>query len=210
MSARASRSSTRPERDAKDVTPSVVDLGQPWQSRPWEWPTCSAKSRLPRACASDPLNCSSATRRGRHCVRAIRRSASGGGNRLRLRRPALPQEDRQDDQRADRQELALPVLERLEPELRRPEVARRARPPGAPCSICSLLYSAAHRSPRAARTTRGRGRTARSSASSRRARGPARRVGRAMGRCSRLVGSTRISVLRVLVIGIAATRPSRG
>jgi hypothetical protein len=42
----------------------------------------------------------------------------GGGDRLGLRRAALPQEDPEHDQGADRQELALPVLHGLEPELR--------------------------------------------------------------------------------------------
>ena len=38
---------------------------------------------------------------------------------LRLRRPAFPQEDTKDDYRGNCQELALPVLKRLEPELAR-------------------------------------------------------------------------------------------
>src|SRR5262245_10704493 len=41
----------------------------------------------------------------------------GGVNRLGLGRAALAQEDRQDDQCADRQKLALPVLKAFEPEL---------------------------------------------------------------------------------------------
>ena len=44
---------------------------------------------------------------------------------LRLRRPALAQEHRQHDDRAHGEELALPVLERLEPELGRPHEVPR-------------------------------------------------------------------------------------
>src|SRR5687768_16231457 len=43
-------------------------------------------------------------------------------DRLRLRRVALTKVDRQPDHRGDRQELTLPVLERLEPESRRQQV----------------------------------------------------------------------------------------
>ena len=50
----------------------------------------------------------------------------GGVHRLRLRRPVLPQEDRQHDDGEHRQELALPVLERLVPEAARRDVAARA------------------------------------------------------------------------------------
>ena len=42
----------------------------------------------------------------------------GGVDRLRFRRAALAQEDGEGDHRRQRQELALPVLQRLEPELR--------------------------------------------------------------------------------------------
>ena len=50
-----------------------------------------------------------------------------GGDGLGLGRAALAQEDGQHDHRRDRQELALPVLERLEPEARRAEVPIRRR-----------------------------------------------------------------------------------
>ena len=39
------------------------------------------------------------------------------GHWFRLWRPTLSQEDREDDDSQDRQELALPVLERFEPEV---------------------------------------------------------------------------------------------
>ena len=42
----------------------------------------------------------------------------GSRNRLGLRRSLLAQEDAQDDQDAHREELRLPVLERLLPEIR--------------------------------------------------------------------------------------------
>src|SRR5687768_16993895 len=42
---------------------------------------------------------------------------------LRLWRPALTQEDRQHEERPNGEKLALPVLERLEPEARRADVA---------------------------------------------------------------------------------------
>src|SRR4029079_1114293 len=45
--------------------------------------------------------------------------------RLRFGRTAVPQEYRQADDRGDCDELALPVLHRLEPELRRRQVAPR-------------------------------------------------------------------------------------
>ena len=61
-----------------------------------------------------------------------RPSSAGGRDRrinwLGFRRPLLTKEDAQDDQGSDRHELALPVLEGLEPELRRREVGRSPRP----------------------------------------------------------------------------------
>src|SRR5918995_2013998 len=47
------------------------------------------------------------------------------GNGLRFRRPALAQENGQHHDRKDRQELALPVLERLEPEFTGTEELQR-------------------------------------------------------------------------------------
>ena len=49
----------------------------------------------------------------------------GGVDRLRLRGAALPEVDAQDHEGADGQELGLPVLERLEPEVGGPHERRR-------------------------------------------------------------------------------------
>jgi len=51
-------------------------------------------------------------------------------DRLGLGRSALAQEDRQEYQDADGQELALPVLQRFEPELGLPDVAEGGGPGG--------------------------------------------------------------------------------
>src|SRR4029453_15254707 len=50
--------------------------------------------------------------------------AGGSGDGLGLGGAALAKEDAQHDERADREELGLPVLQRLEPELRTEQVAQ--------------------------------------------------------------------------------------
>ena len=75
------------------------------------------------------------------------RAAGGGADRLRLGRAALAQEDREDGQRADRQELRLPVLQRALPEVGATEVAdqRRSRCRARRASLKSASRSATAR-----------------------------------------------------------------
>ena len=83
-------------------------------------------------------NCGSYCDAGQNCresgpiVPDHGRLAMWGVHGLRLRRPALPEIHRQPHHRGDGQKLALPVLERLEPEARRRQVVREGGR-GLPC-----------------------------------------------------------------------------
>src|SRR5688572_27283196 len=66
----------------------------------------------------------------------VRRVWRGDG--LALRRALLPQEDRQNHHRRDSQELALPVLERLEPEFARAHKLKRRNRLPAPLQLLAV------------------------------------------------------------------------